>query len=60
MKSYIWHTLNHLALAGLLIYIAMANGKKNMGIYDTKLGCSDSEFHLQCVQSGLFSMENHL
>ena len=38
MKSYIWHTLNHLALAGLLIYIAMANGKKNMGIYDTKLG----------------------
>ena len=35
MKSYIWHTLNHLALAGLL---ALANDKKIMGIYDTKLG----------------------
>ena len=31
MKSYIWHTLNHLALAGLLIYIALANDKKLWG-----------------------------
>ena len=69
MKSYIWYTLNHLALAGLLIYIDLANDKKIMGIYDTKLGDLEgwlgaqwwsSEFHLQCVPSGLFSMENHL
>ena len=60
---------SYLALVGLLIYIALANDKKIMGIYDSKLGDLEgwlgaqwwsSEFHLQCVPSGLFSMENHL